>query len=169
MTSFLNLPPEEALPRYHQIAAFTLRDQYGELVEASTLRGKISVVGFFFSRCPMVCPRLRGQLAQLQASTTTNYQTILITTDPAHDTPERLNAYAIATETPDNWRFLTGQPEQIAHLAEVGLHLSADAFPNGHSDQVVLIDQQGVIRGWYHLATAEHRTMLVQAIQTLNQ
>jgi len=80
--------------------------------------------------------------------------------DPAHDTPEVLQAYATTHRAASRWHFLTGPRDDVASLLRDGFHVAFadDGPPTGpitHSDRFVLVDGALRIRGYYHGSDAE--------------
>lgn len=79
------------------IPPFELVDQKGAPFTLERLQGKWSLVFFGFTTCPDICPTTLATLSQwyktldkdIQAET----QVIMVTVDPARDTPEKLSAY----------------------------------------------------------------------------
>ena len=118
------------------------------------------LVDAFFTTCPTICPVISSQLARVHDRIAIDGLgdriTILShTVDPLKDTPERLREYAdrIGAD-PDLWRFLTGPKEELYPLLQEGYLLTAlesDTAAGGffHSDQVLIVDQEGHIRGTY--------------------
>jgi protein SCO1/2 len=81
--------------------------------------------------------------------------------DPQRDTPEVLAEYADALDaTPDDWAFLRGPQQDVWSLSQDGFKLavyeSGDPDnPIGHTGKIVLVDRQGMIRGFYDGLTPE--------------
>lgn len=74
---------------------------------------------------------------------------VSITVDPERDSPERLNEYAKKYKAQDNrWFFLTGERTVINKLL-TSLHLDIAEDPTAHTLRFMLIDSQGIIRGYY--------------------
>jgi protein SCO1/2 len=79
------------------IPPFELVDQKGAPFTLERLQGKWSLVFFGFTTCPDICPTTLATLSQwyktldkdIQAET----QVIMVTVDPARDTPEKLSTY----------------------------------------------------------------------------
>lgn len=139
---------------------FALTDQNGRECSHRDVDGKIRLVDAFFTACPTICPAISSQLSRLhdQILMDGNEDAIRIlthTVDPERDTPERMRRYAERLQAdPDLWRFLTGPKEELYPLLQEGYLLTAlasDTAAGGffHSDQVLLIDKQGHIRGSY--------------------
>jgi protein SCO1 len=108
--------PEEFTP--HQAADFTLTDQDGQSVTLSSLRDKVILLDFIFTRCPGPCPLLSLKFSQLQKQLGDRFgkevMLLSITIDPRHDTPEVLKGYAQRySANLAGWKFLTGSTKDI--------------------------------------------------------
>jgi len=145
---------------FYTTPKFALTDQLGRECSHRDVAGKVRLVDAFFTACPTICPVISSQLGrvhdQLQADGLADQVRILThTVDPANDTPERMRRYADRLGAdPDVWRFLTGPKEELYPLLQEGYLLTAlpsDTAAGGffHSDQVLLIDAEGHIRGSY--------------------
>lgn len=99
---------------------FTMVNQRGETVTEKTYAGKYMLVFFGFTFCPDVCPTelqvMTAALAQLGPAAT-NIVPILVSVDPARDTPEVLKSY-VENFSP-TLQGLTGSAEQVAAMAKV--------------------------------------------------
>lgn len=103
--------------------AFALTDHYRNPVTEKSWPGKYTLVFFGFTNCPDICPAAREKITaamrQLGPALALRVQPLLITTDPARDTPDVLKAYladnADCGEHDCSWRFLglTGTEEQV--------------------------------------------------------
>ncbi len=102
----------------HKIPSFSLIDQSGSTVALSDFRGKVVVVDFIYTRCPLpdVCPRLSANFASVSKKLP-NVEFLSITIDPQFDTPAVLTAYARRWQAGPSWKFLTGTAEQIREVA----------------------------------------------------
>jgi protein SCO1 len=80
---------------------FRLRNQDGRTISLDQYRGKLLLITFIYTRCPLpnFCPRVTRQFAEinqrLQSDTALYKKTHLlcVSFDPANDTPARLRAY----------------------------------------------------------------------------
>lgn len=75
---------------------FALRDQDGRPVTLESYRGHPVLLFFGYTRCPDVCPLTLHKLSaavRAQGRAGRDMRIVLITTDPAHDTPAVLKAY----------------------------------------------------------------------------
>jgi len=124
---------------------FTLTDQTGRPFSLASQRGRVVLVNFLYTRCPLpeVCPRLAASFASLQRRfPTEDLMLVSITLDPTFDTPEVLARYAATMRARvDRWRFLTGDTAAVArrfglvHWAEEGVIV--------HNSQTTVIDRKG--------------------------
>ena len=116
------------LPTYGEVPEFALIERSRQTIGRSALVGKVSIVDFFYTRCPDVCPLQSANLARLQTELADAPDALLvsITVDPDYDRPDVLAAYATRFDAdPTRWLFLTGQREAIYRLAVDGFHLAA--------------------------------------------
>ena len=102
----------------HKMPSFSLIDQSGSLVALSDFLGKVVVVDFIYTRCPLpdVCPRLSANFASVSKKLP-DVEFLSITIDPQFDTPAVLSEYARRWQARETWKFLTGTPEQIQQVA----------------------------------------------------
>ena len=99
---------------------FSLIDQTGKTVALADFRGKVVVVDFIYTRCPLpdVCPRLSANFSSVSKKLRgRDVEFLSITIDPQFDTPAVLSDYARRWQAGEAWRFLTGTPEQIQEVA----------------------------------------------------
>ena len=103
-----------------KIPPFALTDQTGKTVTLSDFNGKVVVVDFIYTRCPLpdVCPRLSANFASVSKKLRgRDVEFLSITIDPQFDTPAVLAEYARRWQAGDSWRFLTGASQQIQEVA----------------------------------------------------
>jgi protein SCO1/2 len=120
-------PGAESLPVYGPVPDFSLLERGGRIITRADLLGKVSIVDFFYTRCPDTCPLLSAHLARLQTAFAGAPDLLLvsITVDPDHDTRQALAAYAARFHAdPHRWLFLTGPRDAIYRLAVDGFHLA---------------------------------------------
>jgi protein SCO1/2 len=136
---------------------FTLKDQNGRSVSLSSLRGRVVVIDFIYTRCPLpeVCPRLSATFAYLQKAVP-EAELLSITIDPEYDTPEVLAAYARRWNAGLRWRFLTGNAEEIVKTAgHFGLVYWPEEGAVVHSVAIAVVDREGKLAA--RLEGASHR------------
>jgi protein SCO1/2 len=130
---------------------FSLTSQTGDTVNLSDFRGKYVLLFFGFTNCTSECPLTMGFLKQMhdklgqQADQT---QVIMISTDPARDTPEAVGAF-LAHFDPS----FIGLTSTEANLQPVWASYGVTVLDNGetHSSYTYLIDPQGNLIATYPL------------------
>ncbi len=83
---------------------------------SETDAGMPVLVNFIFTSCPSVCPVQSATFAEFQKKLGPEIEKIRmisISIDPEYDTPERLNEYAKRYQAAPQWRFLTGNLQDI--------------------------------------------------------
>ena len=151
------LPPPP--PVLFPVPDFSLTTQEGTTLTRRDLEGHVWIAGFFFTRCPTICPVLMGKMNDIQHRTKNlgeGFQMVSFSADPSFDTPEVLRTYASEMHlTLHRWNLLTGPTGQIQQLVREGfkdhLETSEGAAPADvvHSTHVFLVDRQGRVRGLY--------------------
>ena len=168
------------LPNFFSVPDFALTNQTGQVVTLADLRGKLWLVDIIFTRCAGPCPDMTRRMSELQAqfASEPRLRLITLTTDPGHDTPAVLAAYARRFGAEEGrWHFLTGTKRQIAALAVEGLKLTAQdkdpaqqENPNDlfiHSSMLVLVDGEGRARGIFESDDPELKTKTKLAVTAL--
>ncbi len=141
----------EQLPVLHIVPDFRLMEASGHPFGRTELLGRVHVVDFFFTECPLACPTMTVEMQRLaQDFENDDLGLVSISVDPEHDTSEVLTAYRRKLEvSPENWSFLRGELEEVREVSEKGFLLAASDLPYGHSLRFVLLDHQARIRGYY--------------------
>jgi protein SCO1/2 len=147
-------------PRLGALPAFRLTERSGRPLSLSDLRGRPWVADFIFTQCAGACPAMTARMARLRRDLPAGVSLVSFTVDPARDTPEALARYAAAFHADESWHFLTGPQKDLYDLSVGGFKLAAMEVPAGeqaaggdgpflHSSKFVLVDGEGVIRGYY--------------------
>ena len=153
----------------HYIPDFTFTNQEGKPIGRAQMEGKITVVDFFFTSCPSICPVMSKEMARVNDMFRDEPQVQLmsISIDPEYDTPQILKKYADEHQAiTGKWHFLSGPKLETFQLARCGFVLPAldgNGVPDDfvHSDKFMLIDEQGRIRGYYSGTTREQVDLLM--------
>ncbi len=149
------------------LTSFQLIDTTRHAFDSSSLQGKVWVTSFFFSTCPASCVKQNLQVATLQRKFgPRGVQFVSITCDPETDTPGVLSAYAARfNANTRQWKFLTGK---MSYITRVGVDIfQVPVAKQGHSENLILIDQQGKLRGYYHWNDANEILALERKISGL--
>ena len=141
------------------IPPFSLTERGGKTVTNADLLGKVWVASFVFTRCSGPCPAVTATVARLQAEfkNEPDVRLVTFTVDPERDDVKELKAYAERfSADPEKWLFLTGPEPAIQSLMQDGFKLGrvkkAGAAPGDefdHSTRLVVVDGEGVARGYF--------------------
>lgn len=128
----------------------------GDTITQANMDGKVSVVDFFFTSCPTICPKMKSQMLRVYESYKDNPNVIILShsIDPEYDTQEVLNDFAKRLEVTGNtWYFLTGEKDSIYAMADKYMVMAEEdpSSPGGfaHSGAFILLDQERRMRGVY--------------------
>jgi protein SCO1/2 len=161
---------------WHHVKNINFINQLGKKVSLDSLKGKILVVNFFFSRCPAVCPGLAKSMKKLQDSYANSKDSIVqfisVSIDPAHDSVLQLRNFADKfTFNHDSWWFVTGDRKEIYDFALNEMKASvADTEVDSafiHTENFFLLDKERVVRGWYNGFDTIKQAQLVKDIPLL--
>lgn len=172
-------PGTYALPPVSAAADATLLDETGAPASLAALyAGRVTVLGFVYTRCGDVCPMASMRMAELQALAAADPEAAgalrlaTLSFDPGHDTPERMGDYAAAFRDPEiaapGWTFLTARSaaEIAPVLAAYGQPVARKRDPNdalgpfSHILRVFLIDGEGRVRNIYSADFLDPRLVL---------
>jgi protein SCO1/2 len=132
-------------------ADFLLQGPAGT-VDSNAFRGKLMLVFFGYVNCPDVCPTSLAAMNEVLNGMTpeerAKIQPLLISVDPARDTPESLKNYAAYFHP--SLIGVTGTPEQIATIAKAfgAGYVRQPTRPDGgyavdHSASTYLVGKDG--------------------------
>ena len=181
LTAFVVLPfRSKPLPVLGSLPEFSLTDQNNQSLTLASLRGNVLLADVIFTRCAGQCPVMSAHMQAIQDGLPAELpvKLVTLTTDATFDTPEVLKKYAARYGARDGrWIFLTGSKAALRHATVDGLKLGVMDKPPGdrdnaddlfiHSQKLVLIDQNGQIRGYYDGETAEGATQALAAAKSL--
>jgi len=171
---------QDPLPVISTVEPFSLTNQYNAVITHTNLLGKPWLADIIFTRCPTFCPVLTQTMSQLRPKLPAELNYVSLTTDPEHDTPEILKAFASAngSEAP-NWHFLTGPKADLMKLAVDNLKLTAlpvelekRTSPNDlflHSRLFILVDAQGRVRQHFEFDAPDLLKKIRTALEALEK
>ncbi|HWE35962.1 MAG TPA: copper-binding protein [Isosphaeraceae bacterium] len=141
------LEPGEAVPD------FAMTTQEGEPLRLSDLRGKVVVLTFIYTRCPVpdFCPltdRKFGELARAIGPGTrraADVRLLEVSFDPEHDTPAALAEHARALGArPPLWTFAVASHRELEKVAPaLGLSYGPTATEIIHNRTVAVVGPDG--------------------------
>jgi protein SCO1 len=167
---------------YRTIPKFSFIDQNGKVFTEKKTKGKIYVANFIFTRCGLICPKVTNQLARVQDAFLDKNEVIFLShsVDPKYDTPSVLKKYAKKNDAIDGkWYFLTGDKAEIYKMAlkgyfvpisDASVYNTAITNPDEafiHSEKMILVDKEGIIRGFYDGTDAKEVDRLMVEIKIL--
>lgn len=172
--SFAALPV--LIGKDHRVADFHLVNQQGRPASLNDWDGKIVVADFFFTHCPVVCPKLTRSLQRVQDGHRSdgNFLITSFSVDPERDSAAQLQRYAERMNVNGAWLLLTGDKKAIYKLARNSFSVAATDGDGGpqdfiHSEMLVLVDRQKRIRGYYKGTNEAEVTNLIRDISRLQK
>jgi protein SCO1 len=164
-----------SVKREHHITDFHLLNQDGNLRTLADWKDKIVVVDFFFTHCPVICPKITASMKRVQQeySTDSSIRFASITVDPERDSSMQLKKHIRRFDLDEhNWDLLTGDKKEIYRLARNSFMVVATDGDGGpadfiHSDKLVLIDTKQRIRGYYDGTDEKEANKLLKDIKKL--
>ena len=144
---------------------FALLDQSGKTLHLRQLRGKVVLLTFIYTRCPVAdfCPRMSNNFAEIDQALAGDKRAyagtdlLSVSFDPTYDTPAVLRSYGGAhtgkftDEQFRHWQFAAPPVAKLAemeHWFDVGV-TGTDPATIQHSLSTVLIGKDGKVIAWY--------------------
>nr|WP_199158220.1 SCO family protein [Pedobacter sp. ASV2] len=158
---------------YHVVPDFNLVNQNNDSISWKSLNGKIVVLNLFYTTTTVkaVSDNVRQAVENYERNPLIRF--VSLSVDPA-DNVTKLKAYSAALKAKaGKWDFLTGDTTQIYPLIRKGLRLDVIAHQDAGSDkfiygnQIVLLDNQHRIRGYYEATNPDALAKLDDEIKVL--
>lgn len=168
-------------PKYdsiHTVSEFSLTNQNGQTVNNSTFEGKIYVADFFFTVCPGICPKLTSHMGKIQEEFKNDNEVLLLSHSvmPTTDSVSVLKKYAEKNNViSSKWHLVTGTEKEIydlarfSYFADENFKTSQDEEAFVHTENFLLIDKHGRIRGVYNGTLEFDVNRLIKHIKILQQ
>ncbi len=162
------------------IADFEFIDTEGKTVQKADLLGKPWIVCFVFTHCAATCPMVTGSMRELQDRLKDcDFRLVTLTVDPERDTPEVLKGYGESRGADfSKWMFLGGDKIATYKLIHGSFKMPVqetvgkDRQPGYefiHSNNIMLVDAAGVVRGKFDATKGEAMSNLRREIQKLGK
>ncbi len=159
----------------HTVLNFELTNQLGEKISLAQLSGKVYVADFFFTNCKSICPKMTTQLLRVAEKYKGEEQFKIVshTVDPENDDVAALKNYSEANNIdPKQWIMLTGPSKEIYHLARKSYFAVLDEPSKEgpdfvHTENFILVDTKGRLRGFYDGTSPEEVDQLIEDIALL--
>ncbi len=136
-----------------EVPDFAMMGQDGRPIKLSDLRGKVVVLTFIYTRCPMpdFCPLMDRKFSALAQHLSAfpkrakDIRLLSVSFDPENDTPEVLTKHAATRgATPPLWSYAVATHEELARIApRLGLFFGPDGKEIAHNLCTAIIDRRG--------------------------
>ena len=136
---------------------FSLLDHSGKPFTETSLEGGWTLIFFGFTHCPDICPTTMAELADLKAQLVGTEagatQVIMVSVDPARDTPERLAEY-VPYFHPEFLGVTGDFPAILSFAQRLNAPFRKVSDPNNgyqmeHSANVALMNPRGDYHGFF--------------------
>jgi protein SCO1/2 len=136
-----------------EVPEFAMTGQDGRPIKLSDLRGKVVVLTFIYTRCPMpdFCPLMDRKFSELAQHLSAfpkrakDIRLLSVSFDPENDTPEVLRKHAaMRGAAPPLWSYAVASHEELARVAPpLGLSFAPDGKEIAHNLCTAIIDPRG--------------------------
>ena len=165
------------ISRNHRISELELVNQDGKVITKADFEGKIYVADFFFTRCQTICPIMAVNMKDLQEHYRNDPELKFLShsVTPVMDSVPVLKAYAEKNGAIEGkWEITTGSKKHIYELARKSYFAVLDEGDGGdqdfiHTEQFILVDRSGQIRGFYDGTEKEEMQRLIDDIEILKR
>lgn len=164
-----------------KVPNFTLLNQSAKKIDLDQYRGKVLLITFIYTRCPLAdyCPRMSHNFAQIDQQLAANPKLyndthlLSVSFDPAYDTPKVLKSYGGAytgkysMETFDHWEFAVPSEKELPRMEQF-FDLGVTNGEKGtlqHSLATVVIGKDGKVIAFYPTNDWSVATVLQQVKQ----
>jgi protein SCO1/2 len=144
---------------------FVFTNQDGQRVHLAQYKGKVLLLTFIYTRCPLpdFCPRMTHNFLDIEkalkqdSAAYGSTHLLSVTFDPEFDTPKVLRHYALsmtsvpAAELFPHWEFAAPQSKDLDKIAHFfALSKWTENGQITHSLSTAIIDRDGKLYRWYH-------------------
>lgn len=145
------------LPTVSYVKPFSFTNQDGKTITNADLKGKVTVVEFFFTTCKGICPRMSKSISKIyeEFKDEPDFRILAHTVQPENDSVPRLKFYADSMKIDTKkWILVTGRKDSLYKAAR-GSYLLDDPANNLekledqfiHTQFLALVDKSGNVRG----------------------
>lgn len=166
------------IPTVSYVKPFSFTNQDGKEVTLDNLKGKVTVVEYFFTTCKGICPKMHGSMAEIYAQykDEPDFRILAHTVQPEIDSVPRLRFYADSMKIDTKkWWLVTGRKDSLYSAARSSYMLDD---PNNavekledqfiHTQFFALVDKNGNVRGGvYDALKADEMKKLSRDIEKL--
>lgn len=145
------------IPTVSFVKPFTFINQDGKTVTEDNLKGKVTVVEYFFTTCKGICPKMNASIKKVYAQYKDDPDFLILahTVQPETDSVSRLHFYADSMQIDTKkWMLVTGRKDSLYKAARDS-YLLDDPANNVekiddqfiHTQFIALVDKSGNVRG----------------------
>ena len=156
LSLLIAVTPAHAAPAPRSLYTAPLKwvDDSGKNVKLGDWRGKKVVIAMMYASCHGACPLIVQKLRKVESlfqERKIDASFVLVTFDPASDTPKKLHDYKerIGLAGP-RWTFLTGTPtgvRQLSMLLGIKYRKDGESGEIMHDNKIMLLSEEGEIVG----------------------
>jgi protein SCO1/2 len=146
---------------------FALLNQSGKTIHLAQFRGKVVLLTFIYTRCPLAdfCPRMSSNFAEIDKALAADPKAyakthlLSVSFDPKYDTPQVLRSYGGAHTgkfTEEDFKHWDFAAPSLAELPKVEQYFdvgvtgdSSDPSTIQHSLSTIVIGKDGKVIAWY--------------------
>ena len=145
------------LPAVSYVKPFSFINQDGKTITDDDLKGKVTVVEYFFTTCKGICPRMNASIKKIynEYKDEPDFLILAHTVQPEKDSVPRLRFYADSMKIDTKkWYLVTGRKDSLYNAARASYLLDdpANSLQNVndqfiHTQFLALVDKSGNVRG----------------------
>tara|TARA_Y100001960_G_scaffold274054_1_gene302745 strand:- start:465 stop:878 length:414 start_codon:yes stop_codon:yes gene_type:complete len=131
------------------------------------MEDNISVVNFFYTSCPAICPIMMSQMNLLYKEIDNEkVKFVSFNVDPMVDSKDKIKEFSdqLDISGKDRWNLIMTSSEKISALCEKGFKFNADNLPYDHPMKLILVDEDLMIRGYYDYQSTEQMNKIISDI-----
>ena len=135
-------------------APFIWKNQRGEEVTLASLKGHPVVLTFAYTRCTTACPMTMQRIKKVASALKNDApltQFVIVSLDPAHDTPQTLAKFMEQYKLRGpSWHLLTGSDAEVRKLSVLlnySYQQQSDDDTIAHSNKMVALTKEGRVDG----------------------
>lgn len=150
--------------------------QDGNQIEFADLKGETLAVVMIYTACRTACPRLVADMRAIESAVSNKkakgVQYVLVSIDPAADSPERLKAFAKENGMDGpQWLFLQGTEDGVRDFANILAvkYKKISPIDFSHSNIISVFDRQGVMTYQKEGLGLENQDVVNKIVETAKQ
>ncbi|HSD86873.1 MAG TPA: SCO family protein [Kofleriaceae bacterium] len=143
------IPLAERGPSIYDLPIQDLTDADGRSIHLDVSRGHVTIVSMFYASCTVVCPliiaELKQTLEELPPAVRADARVLLVSFDPARDTPQQLKQLVTERKLDAHWTLARPAEADARALAAV-LHVQYRKLDDGqfaHNVSMTVLDRDG--------------------------